>query len=46
MHPSICRFISDQFYEGRLESHSDTARQAVRGTRFPEAGAFWVPVPH
>lgn len=33
-------------YEGRLESHTDTARQAVRGTRFPEAGAFWVPVPH
>lgn len=46
MHPSICRFISDQVYEGRLESHSDTACQAVRGTRFPEAGAFWVPVPH
>jgi uncharacterized protein len=29
-----------------LESHPDTARQAVRGTKFPEAGAFWVPVPH
>lgn len=46
MHPSVCRFISDQVYEGRLESHPNTARQAVRGTRFPEAGAFWVPVPH
>ncbi|MFN6925018.1 MAG: TM0106 family RecB-like putative nuclease [Tabrizicola sp.] len=46
MHPEVCRFISDQFYEGRLTSHPDTARQAVRGTRFPKAGAFWVPVPH
>jgi predicted RecB family nuclease len=46
MHPEVCRFISDQVYEGRLISHPDTARQAVRGTHFPEAGAFWVPVPH
>ncbi|MGP3723920.1 DEAD/DEAH box helicase [Cereibacter sphaeroides] len=46
MHPEVCRYISDQVYEGRLNSHPDTARQAVRGTRFPEAGAFWVPVPH
>ena len=46
MHPEVCRFISDQVYEGRLNSHPDTARQAVRGTRFPEAGALWVPVPH
>jgi uncharacterized protein len=46
MHPAVCRFVSDQVYEGRLTSHPDTARQAVRGTRLPEAGAFWVPVPH
>ncbi|MEH7829828.1 TM0106 family RecB-like putative nuclease [Gemmobacter denitrificans] len=46
MHPEVCRFISDQVYEGRLNGHPDTARQAVSGTRFPEAGAFWVPVPH
>ncbi|RID89985.1 TM0106 family RecB-like putative nuclease [Gemmobacter lutimaris] len=46
MHPEVCRFISDQVYEGRLNSHPDTARQAVSGTRFPEAGGFWVPVPH
>jgi uncharacterized protein len=46
MHPEVCRFISDQVYEGRLTSHPDTARQAVIGTRFPQAGAFWVPVPH
>lgn len=46
MHPEVCKFISDQVYEGRLTSHADTARQAVRGTHFPEAGAFWIPVVH
>ena len=46
MHPNVCHFISGQVYEGRLTSHPDTARQAVTGTRFPEAGAFWVPVTH
>ncbi|WP_198402470.1 TM0106 family RecB-like putative nuclease [Rhodobacter sp. CZR27] len=46
MHPDVCRFISDQVYEGRLESHPDTARQRVTGTSFPEAGAFWLPVTH
>lgn len=46
MHPEVCRFISDQVYEGRLTSHPDTARQAVRSTHFPKAGAFWIPVIH
>ena len=46
MHPEVCLFISDHIYEGRLTSHPDTARQAVRGTGFPDAGSFWVPVPH
>lgn len=46
MHPDVCRYISDQVYEGRLTSHPDTARQTVTGTAFPNAGAFWVPVPH
>ena len=46
MHPEVCRFISNQVYEGRLTSHPDTARQRVTGTSFPEAGAFWVPIPH
>ncbi len=46
MHPDVCRFISDQVYEGRLTSHPDTSRQAVTGTAFPSAGAFWVSVPH
>ncbi len=46
MHPKVCAFISTQIYEGRLDSHPDTACQRVRGTSSPEAGAFWVPVVH
>jgi len=29
MHPSVCRFISESIYEGRLGSHSDCARQKI-----------------
>jgi uncharacterized protein len=46
MHPKLCRFVSEQVYEGRLASHPDTARQRVSGTRWPEAGAHLVEVPH
>lgn len=46
MHPDVCRFISDQVYEGRLTNHADTAQHALTGTSLPEAGAFWVPAPH
>jgi len=46
MHPEVNRFISEQVYEGRLTSHPDTARQALTGTDFSSAGAFWVPVVH
>lgn len=46
MHPNVCCFISDQVYEGRLASHADTTCHRVTSTSFPEAGAFWVPVPH
>ncbi|WP_242003446.1 DEAD/DEAH box helicase, partial [Sphingobium wenxiniae] len=46
MHPAVCDFISDQVYEGRLASHSDTERQRVTGTAWPTAGAYWVSVAH
>jgi len=46
MHPDVCGFISEQVYEGRLQSHPDTERQRVTGTDFPSAGAFWVPIEH
>lgn len=46
MHPDICRYISGQIYEDRLQSHPDTALQAIEGTGLAPAGAFWVATPH
>lgn len=46
MHPDVCRFISNQVYEGRLESHTDTRAQRITGTSLLEAGAIWMPVAH
>src|SRR6185295_5147331 len=52
MHPSVCRFISESIYEGRLGSHADCARQkiAVRpggnGLITKEAGIVFSGVEH
>ncbi|WP_300396183.1 TM0106 family RecB-like putative nuclease [Henriciella sp.] len=46
MHPDVCKFISQQVYEDRLQSHPDTATQRVSATPYPESGAFLVPVEH
>ena len=47
MHPEVCRFISDQVYEGRLDSQADNARQRIDGVpAWPETGAHLVPVAH
>ena len=47
LHPSICRYTSDLFYEGKLQPHAGLANQAVSGpTRFAGAGLFFVPVEH
>jgi uncharacterized protein len=46
MHPTVCRFISEQVYESRLGYHPDTAWQALTGTSYPTAGAFWASVEH
>ncbi len=46
MHPRICTFISDQVYDGRLTSQSQTARQVILDAPFPDAGAYFVPVIH
>ncbi len=43
MHPAVCAFISEQVYDGRLDSHPDTARQSIAGRA---SGAFLVPVAH
>jgi uncharacterized protein len=40
MHPDVCRFISNQIYEGRLSSHESCARQDTAfgtGLRWLEA---------
>ena len=42
MHPDVCRFISDQIYEGRLVSHPSCARQ---GTEFG-TGLRWLEADH
>lgn len=46
MHPEICSFISEQVYEGRLESHPSTSTQLVHAAGLPQSGAFWVPISH
>jgi uncharacterized protein len=47
LHPSICRFTSEQFYENKLSAHSSLSAQALSGsTPFAGSGLFFVPVPH
>jgi predicted RecB family nuclease len=42
MHPDVCEFISDAFYESRLRSAEECAAQ---GSSFG-TGLRWLPVPH
>jgi len=52
MHPSVCRFISESIYEGRLTSHPDCAGQRIeissaKGRLIAkEAGLILSPVEH
>ena len=52
MHPDVCTFISDAFYEGRLQPEEHTANRVVRlpadgGTLVSkEAGVLYMPVEH
>ncbi len=52
MHPSVCRFISESIYEGRLVSHPDCARQkiavpsGVNGLITAESGIVFSGVEH
>ena len=47
LHPDICDFISEAFYEGRLQPHPETARQRVGTGGFVEGtGIRFVPVAH
>jgi uncharacterized protein len=47
LHPTICSFTSDLFYEGKLQSHPGLSAQVVSGpTRYAGAGLFYVAVEH
>jgi hypothetical protein len=47
LHPSICSYTSELFYEGKLRPHAGLGTQAVAGpTPFAGAGLFYVPVEH
>jgi len=47
MHPDVCHFVSDAFYEGRLHSHGDCACQRVDGAgELSGTGLRLVPVFH
>lgn len=47
LHPSICAFTSELFYENRLESLAGLERQVLAGdTPFAGAGLWFVPVEH
>ena len=47
LNPAVCEFISESFYEGRLESIAGLERQALRGEGiFHAAGLRFVSVEH
>ena len=46
MHPDLCAYISSQFYEDRLQSHSSTALQSIEARNLPRCGAWRVSVAH
>jgi predicted RecB family nuclease len=47
LHPAICAFTSELFYEGKLESKAGLERQRLTRTgAFDGAGLWWVPVAH
>ena len=47
LHPDICRFTSELFYEKRLIPRDGLQRQALSGgTPFDGSGLFFVPVDH
>jgi uncharacterized protein len=47
LHPDLCSFTSESYYEARLQSRPGLERQALSGTtRFAGSGLFFVPVEH
>ncbi|HEY3117327.1 MAG TPA: TM0106 family RecB-like putative nuclease [Chloroflexota bacterium] len=46
LHPNVCTFTSEAFYEGRLHAHRGLENQALKSSTLDEAGLWWVPVTH
>jgi predicted RecB family nuclease len=46
LHPSICSFTSEQFYEGRLKARAGLERQSIEGPVLAGSGLWFVPVDH
>jgi uncharacterized protein len=47
LHPSVCSYTSELFYEGKLGSHPTLTAQTVSGmSPFTGTGLFYVPVAH
>jgi len=47
MHPNVCRFTSEVFYEDKLKSHPVTRRFVLEGhAQFQEPGLYFVPASH
>ena len=47
LHPDVCAFTSELFYEGRLKARPENQRQRVNGTGFIDGtGLRFVPVSH
>lgn len=47
LHPSICAFTSEVYYEGRLHSRADLEKQRINGATAPaQSGLLWIPVSH
>jgi predicted RecB family nuclease len=47
LHPNVCRFTSELFYESKLRSLPGLENQVISGTgKFDGAGLFYVPVEH
>ena len=47
LHPDICKFTSELFYEGKLQSADGLEKQIIEGnTKFKGSGLFYVSVTH
>ncbi len=46
MHPDLCAYVSEQFYEGQLHSHESAENQRVLAELLPKTGAWMIPVDH